>query len=302
MVLATNRFEHRRAMARIDAPVDRSRWLMAPQVVNAYYHPMLNEIVFPAAILQPPFFDRDADDAVNFGAMGAVVGHEMVRNAKRSARACVCTRCGTHALTLLRMRHPAFPVLQTHGFDDQGRKFDHAGNLECWWTDDDAAEFTRRAAVQVGQAAAFVVHTEEACAPAAGPFALTGGKVKSGAACGCGARTVNGELTNGENVADLGGLRLAYAAWRATSAQAAADEPDEDGFTPAQRFFLSWAQVWRANITPAAAALRLATDPHAPHTLRVNGPVSNMAEFHAAFGVKAGDAMWRDEGARVDIW
>ncbi len=156
--------------------------------------------------------------------------------------------------------------------------------------------------MQVGQAAAFVVHTEEACAPAAGPFALTGGKVKSGGACDCGARTVNGELTNGENVADLGGLRLAYAAWRATSAQSASDEPDADGFTPTQRFFLSWAQVWRANITPAAAALRLATDPHAPHTLRVNGPVSNMAEFHAAFGVKVGDAMWRDEGARVDIW
>ncbi len=265
MVLSANRFEHARCMARIDAPVDRARWLMAPQTVNAYYHPLINEIVFPAAILQPPFFDREADDAVNYGAVGAVVGHEM-----------------------------------THGFDDQGRKFDHTGNLECWWSDEDAAEFTRRAAVQSAQASAFVVHTEEACAPAAGPFKLTGGKSASGA-CDCGARTVNGELTNGENIADLGGLKLAYAAFCATSPQAA-EGADADGFTPAQRFFLSWAAVWRANITAAAAKLRLATDPHAPHTLRVNGPVSNLQEFHDAFGVQPGDGMWRDPAARVDIW
>jgi predicted metalloendopeptidase len=227
--------------------------------------PPFNEIVFPAAILQPPFFSTEADDAVNFGAMGAVVGHEM-----------------------------------THGFDDQGRKFDHTGNLQVWWTDDDAAEFMRRAAVQTAQAAAFVVHTEEVCAPKAGPFRLTGGRSSVGD-CNCGARTVNGELTLGENVADLGGLKLALRAFKASSPEAAGP-PDADGFTPVQRLFLSWAQVWRANIKAAAAALRLATDPHAPHTLRVNGPVSNIADFHEAFGVKPGDAMWRDPDARVDIW
>ena len=264
MVLACNRFEHKRSMDRVDAPVDRTQWFMPPQVVNAYYMPPFNEIVFPAAILQPPFFSPEADDAVNFGAMGAVVGHEM-----------------------------------THGFDDQGRKFDHQGNLQVWWTEDDAAEFMRRAAVQTAQAAAFVVHTEDVCEPNAGPFRLTGGR--STANCNCGARTVNGELTLGENVADLGGLKLALRAFKASSPEAN-NPPDEDGFTPTQRLFLSWAQVWRANIKAAAAALRLATDPHAPHTLRVNGPVSNIAEFHEAFGVKPGDAMWRDPEARVDIW
>ncbi len=263
MVLAARAFDVRRSVARMDAPVDRQRWLMAPQVVNAYFHPTMNEIVFPAAILQPPFFDAAADDAVNFGAMGAVVGHEI-----------------------------------THGYDDQGRKFDANGNLEEWWTPEDAAEFTRRAETQASQTAAFVVHTQDACASPAGPFKLTGSK--GAAVCKCAG--INPQLTQGENVADLGGLKLAYAAFQAASPQARSGEVDADGFTPAQRFMLSWAAVWRANITTEAAALRLATDPHAPHTFRVNGPLSNMAEFHEAFDVKPGDGMYRAPEERVDIW
>lgn len=264
------------------------------QMVNAYYHPMLNEIVFPAAILQPPFFDKAADDAVNFGAMGAVVGHEM-----------------------------------THGYDDKGRKFDSEGNLRNWWEEADAEEFTRRAAVMVAQANAFVVHTAgEKCGGAAdGPFRLAaaGGVSISITSAACSCKNVNGALTNGEDLADLGGLKLAYAAFVASRAEAgagAAEEADADGFTPSQRFFLGWAQarssfppakhqggltaaaarflrlsgpvrncrrdaarrcsppppsppaqVWRANITPEEAAKRLTTDPHAPHTMRVNSPL-----------------------------
>jgi len=262
MVLACRRFEHARMLARIGAPVDRSRWMMAPQTVNAYFNPPLNEIVFPAAIMQPPFFDREADDAVNFGAMGAVVGHEI-----------------------------------SHGFDDQGRKYDANGNVECWWSEADAAEFVRRADVMAAQASAFTVHTRSDCAAPAGPFRLGGSRTS--ALCDCG--RVNGQLTNGENVADLGGLRLALSAFRESSAQASAGD-EIDGFTPLQRFFLAWAQVWRATITAEAAALRLTTDPHAPHTFRVNGPLANMEAFHEAFGVKEGDGMWRAPEERVDIW
>jgi len=263
MVLACRAFDRKRSLARINAPVDRQRWLMAPQVVNAYYNPPLNEIVFPAAILQPPFFDQAADDAVNYGAMGAVVGHEI-----------------------------------THGFDDQGRKYDADGNLACWWSEEDAAEFTRRTETQTAQTAAFVVHTKEACASPIGPFKLTGSR--GSALCQC--TGINAQLTLGEDTADLGGLKLSYAAFLATSPQAQSDEPDEDGFSPAQRFTLAWAQVWRANITTEAAALRLATDPHAPHTFRVNGPLSNTAVFQEAWGVKPGDGMYRAVEARVDIW
>lgn len=210
-------------------------------MVNAYYHPMLNEIVFPAAILQPPFFDRDADDALNFGAMGAVVGHEM-----------------------------------THGYDDKGRKFDASGNLTNWWTEADGEEFTRRAAVMVAQANAFVVHTGkgEECGAAGGPF-----KIAGGIASVCACKNVNGALTNGcarggaccshsqrlvyrilfaapicvsvlcwtvgafrEDLADLGGLKLAFAAFKAASG-GAKEAADKDGFTPSQRFFLGYAQA-----------------------------------------------------------
>ena len=177
---AAQMFEHERMLARIDAPVDRERWFMAPQQVNAYYHPMLNEIVFPAAILQPPFFDPAADPAVNFGAIGAVIGHEI-----------------------------------THGFDDQGRKYDASGNMNDWWQPADADQFNARAAVIVKQANDTVVHTqdEECEERKAGPFSLSKFGVRSVLAKDCTCRNVNGELTQGENIADLGGLRLAYRAW-----------------------------------------------------------------------------------------
>jgi putative endopeptidase len=210
---------------------------MTPQTLNAYYHPSLNEIVFPAAILQHPFFDKDADDAVNFGAMGAVVGHEM-----------------------------------THGFDDKGRKFDFAGNMEDWWTEEDGIEYEKRVEVMVEQANSYEVH---------------GQKVK-------------GKLTSGENIADLGGLRLAYRALKATKGFDSAALID--GFTPTQRFYMSWAQCWRQNITKERSLQLLTIDPHGPNEMRCNGPLSNIPEFLEAFEVEEGTHMHRPLDARVDIW
>ena len=274
--LAADRFEFRRVLRRIDAPVDRSRWFMAPQQVNAYYHPMLNEIVFPAAILQPPFFDATVDPAINFGGIGAVIGHEI-----------------------------------THGFDDQGRKYDAEGNMNDWWAPEDAAEFTKRSRVMVEQAAATVVHQQDdACQERnKGPFSMT----KRVATRQCACRAVDGELTQGENIADLGGLRLAYRAWEMMRAEGGA-EPARVGTTEElsapenfppeseRRFFFSWATVWRQNITAKLAAKYIAVDPHAPPEVRVNGTVSNMPEFVRAFGVEKTDALWRDAEGRVDIW
>lgn len=237
-VLRARAFEHRRQMAFADAPTDRSRWLMLPQQINAYYHPNLNEIVFPAAILQPPFFDATADDAVNLGSFGAVVGHEM-----------------------------------THGFDDQGRQYDHKGNLSDWWQKADAEEYERRVAVQVAQAGRVEVHGKQ----------------------------LNGKLTCGENIADLGGLKLAFRALGATLADAAG-EKRINGFTPQQRFFLAWAQLWRQNISKEQALKLVTLDPHGPNDYRANGPLANMPEFHAAFGVQPGDAMYVPPEERVDIW
>ncbi|KAL1523279.1 hypothetical protein AB1Y20_018229 [Prymnesium parvum] len=238
-VLRSRAFEHAREMGFADAPTDRSRWLMLPQQINAYYHPNLNEIVFPAAILQPPFFDAEADDAVNFGAMGAVVGHEM-----------------------------------THGFDDQGRQYDHKGNLNDWWEPADAAEYERRAAVQVEQASKFKVHDKE----------------------------LNGKLTCGENIADLGGLKLSYSALLAKLEKQQAPPALINGLTPKQRFFLSWAQVWRENTTKERSLQLVTIDPHGPNEYRVNGPLSNMREFHEAFSVAEGDRMYLPPEDRVDIW
>ena len=202
-----------------------------------YYHPNLNEIVFPAAILQPPFFDKDADDAVNFGAMGAVIGHEM-----------------------------------THGFDDKGRKFNYAGVLLDWWTEADGKEYEARVQVMVEQANQYKVH---------GQF-------------------VKGALTSGENIADLGGLRLALRALKATEGYK--EDTLVDGFTPTQRFFLSWAQCWRQNITKERSLQLLTLDPHGPNEMRCNGPLSNMPEFHEAFDVKEGDPLYLPVEKRVDIW
>ena len=232
-------FALRRDLAKIGRPVDRAEWGMTPPTVNAYYNPSMNEIVFPAGILQPPFFDVNADDAVNYGGMGAVIGHEM-----------------------------------THGFDDQGRQFDAAGNLREWWTPADAAAYTARAKLVSDQFDAYTV-------------------VDS-------ATRVNGKLTLGENIADLGGITVAYDAFQ-KSIENKRLAPI-DGFTPAQRFFLSWAQIWRTLQTPEAARLQVNVDPHAPGQWRVNGPLSNMPEFAAAFGCKPGDPMVRAAAQQAQIW
>ena len=225
---------------RLGKPVDKSEWIMTPPTVNAYYTPLYNEIVFPAGILQPPFFDPNADDAVNFGAMGAVIGHEM-----------------------------------SHGFDDQGRQYDKNGNLADWWTTSDADKYIVQAGRVVDQFNSYTV-------------------VDS-------ATHVNGKLTLGENIGDLGGLAIAYAAME--KELAAKGRPGLiDGFTPEQRFFLGWAQIWRNLITPQAAKSLAARDVHSPGEWRVNGPLSNMPEFRAAWGCKDGDTMVRPDSLRARIW
>jgi putative endopeptidase len=197
----------------------------------------LNEIVFPAAILQPPFFNPNADDAVNYGSMGAVVGHEM-----------------------------------THGFDDKGRKFNSEGNMIDWWTEADGKEYDNRVEVMVEQANSFQVHGQ----------------------------SVQGKLTCGENIADLGGLRLAY---RALKAQPGFDTaPLIDGYTPTERFFLAWAQCWRQNVTKDRALQLLTLDPHGPNEMRCNGPLSNIPEFLEAFDIPSDSPMFRAPESRVDIW
>ena len=232
-------FEFKRELAKIGKPVDRSEWGLTPQTVNAYYQPFMNEIVFPAAILQPPFFNAEADDAVNYGAMGVVIGHEM-----------------------------------THGFDDQGRQFDEKGNLNDWWTKEDAEKFKARAALLADEFDHFTpIDTFH----------------------------INGKLTLGENIADLGGLNIAYDALQ----KALKEHPQPkkiDGFTPEQRFFLSYAQVWRNNIRKENLILRLKTDVHSPGEFRTNGELMNLPAFYAAFGVKEGDKMYLPPEKRVKIW
>ncbi|MEO5755134.1 MAG: M13 family metallopeptidase, partial [Chthoniobacterales bacterium] len=240
-VLRSEKFEVSRRMKKIGRPVDRGEWEITPPTVNAYYNPNLNEIVFPAGILQPPFFNPDADDAVNYGGMGAVIGHEM-----------------------------------THGFDDQGRQYDAEGNLKDWWTSASAEAYNKRAKAIIDQYAAYE--------PLPGQH-------------------LNGELTQGENIADIGGLKIAYAAFK----KAQADHPEEankkiDGLTPDQRFFLGWAQIWRANQRDEETKLRLNTDPHSPGKFRVNGPLSNMPEFQKAFDLPDNSPMVRPAKDRANIW
>src|SRR5436305_780385 len=234
-------FEVNRELKKIGKPVDRSEWGMTPPTVNAYYNPMMNEIVFPAGILQPPFFDPKADDPVNYGGMGAVIGHEM-----------------------------------THGFDDQGRQFDEVGNLRDWWSKQSAEEYDRRRKAVVDQ------YSEYQPLPG---------------------KHINGELTQGENIADIGGIKLAYAALqKALDKNPQAREQKIDGFTPEQRFFLGWAQVWRANQREDDLQLRLNTDPHSPTHYRCNGPISNMPEFAKAFNLPDNCPMIRPADKRVNIW
>jgi endothelin-converting enzyme/putative endopeptidase len=229
-----NAFELARQLAKIGRPIDRQEWLMSPPTVNAYYNPLLNDINFPAGILQPPFFDREAVDAQNLGAIGAVIGHEL-----------------------------------THGFDDQGRQFGPTGKLEDWWSEADAKEFERRAQCFVDQFGAY---------PATGEVKL------------------NGRLSLGENVADGGGMRIAYMALQSLPPA----KPEQlAGFTSDQRFFLGWAQVWCEGITDESARLQAQTDPHALARWRVNGVAQNMPEFRAAFSCPADAPMVRKEPCRV---
>jgi putative endopeptidase len=233
-------FEVNRALKKIGEPIDREEWLMTPQTVNAYYHPLKNEIVFPAAILQPPFFNEHADDAVNYGGIGAVIGHEI-----------------------------------GHGFDDQGSTCDGDGALRNWWTDKDREAFEERTKALIAQ---FNV-LEPAQAPG---------------------HRINGELTIGENIGDLGGLSIAFKAYQI--AHENNPEPELDGYTPEQRLFLSWAAVWQAKVRPEMLLQRLATDPHSPAEFRCNQIVRNVPEFYAAFDVREADALWLDEKQRVKIW
>jgi len=234
-------FEVNRELKKIGKPVDRTEWGMTPPTVNAYYNANMNEIVFPAGILQPPFFEPKADDAVNYGGMGAVIGHEM-----------------------------------THGFDDEGRQFDASGNLRDWWSPESAAKFKDRSQAVVQQYSEYE--------PIPGVH-------------------INGELTEGENIADIGGVKLAYAALqKALEKNPQVREQKIDGLTPEQRFFLGWAQVWRANQREQDLRLRLNTDPHSPTRYRCNGPISNMSEFAKAFNLPDNCPMIRPADKRVNIW
>ncbi len=237
-VLRAREFNSRRFLAKIGHPVDRLEWGMTPPTVNAYYDASLNEIVFPAGILQPPFFDPKQDDAVNYGSIGAVIGHEM-----------------------------------THGYDDQGRQFDGAGNLHEWWSPASTARFLERSGAIINQFNDYTV--------------LDGLHLK-------------GDVTQGENIADLGGLKLAYAALQKEMQNK--DVGLIDGFTPAQRFFISFAASWRENQRPEDLRRQVLTNEHSPTNFRVNGPVSNLPEFWAAFNVPEGAPMRRPAPDLVNIW
>jgi putative endopeptidase len=239
-VFRANAFESRREIARVGKPVDRNEWHMTPPTVNAYFNATMNEIVFPAGILQPPFFDATMDDAVNYGAIGVVIGHEI-----------------------------------THGYDDQGRKFDADGNLHDWWTDADATNFEARAQKVVDQYNGYE--------------ALPG-------------MHINGRLTLGENIADLGGASVAYEAMERALAKDPSKRINVDGFTPEQRFFLSLAQIWRINIRDADAVRLLTVDVHSPGQFRAIGSSVNMQEFYNAFAIKEGAPMWRPVELRAKIW
>ena len=237
-VLNSTIFSTKKNLAKIGKAVDKTEWLMNPQTVNAYYNPPNNEIVFPAGILQPPFFDPNADDAVNYGAMGCVIGHEM-----------------------------------THGFDDEGRQYDAKGNMEDWWTKQDEEKFDKRAKKIVEQFDAYnpidTLH-------------------------------INGKLTEGENIADLGGINISFDAFKDTKEYK--EGKKIDGFTPAQRFFLSFANVWKNKTREQTQMIRLKTDPHSPAKYRVIGPLSNFPAFWKAFNVKPGDKMERPADKLVKIW
>ncbi|MCJ8167224.1 M13 family metallopeptidase [Pontibacter sp. E15-1] len=237
-VMRASQFAFRDNIGKIGKPVDRTEWFMSTPTVNAYYNPSMNEIVFPAGIMQPPFFDPEADDAVNYGGMGAVIGHEL-----------------------------------THGFDDQGAKYDYEGNLKDWWSASDLEQFNARADAVANQYDQYTVLDN---------------------------LHVNGKLTLGENIADIGGLNIAY-----TALQKALEKKNPgkiNGLTPEQRFFLAWAQIWRVNMRDEAQNQQIMTDPHSPGRFRTNGPVSNMPQFYEAFGCEQNDPMVKGDDKRIKIW
>ena len=237
-IARSRRFEHFYQVNRLNDAVNRDEWGMTPQTVNAYYNPSLNEIVFPAAILQPPFFDATADDAVNYGGIGAVIGHEI-----------------------------------SHGFDDEGSKYDGDGNLKNWWTEEDRKSFEELTSRLIAQFAAYEP--------------LPGQKL-------------NGKLTLGENIADLSGMSIALKAYMISLGDKGGQ--DLDGYTPTQRYFLGWSQIWRRKYRDDEMARRLLIDPHSPSAYRANGPVTNLDAFHTAFGVKPGDKLWKPPAERIRIW
>ncbi len=231
-------YEYKRNLAKLNKPVDRYEWGMTPPTVNAYYNPTTNEIAFPAGIMQIPFFNYEADDAFNYGIMGAIIGHEL-----------------------------------THGFDDQGSQFNADGNLKMWWTEDDYKNFKAKTKLVIDQFNGYVaIDTLH----------------------------VKGSLTQGENIADLGGLTMAYYAYK--KSLNGQKSPVMAGFTGEQRFFMAWTQGWKGLARDEAAKQLLATDPHAPAKFRGFGPLTNMKEFYEAFGVKPGDLMYREDAVRVEIW
>jgi putative endopeptidase len=233
-----NEWGYNKMVTRMGKPVDKTEWGMTPPTINAYYNAANNEIVFPAGILQFPFFDFGADDAVNYGGAAAVIGHEL-----------------------------------THGFDDKGRQYAADGNLKDWWTADDAKKFTEKANMVVAQYNGFVVNDSI---------------------------HVNGQLTLGENLADLGGLNIAYEAFKKTEQGKSSEKID--GFTPDQRFFLSWAQVWRNNVLPDYAAQLIVVDSHSPGMHRCNGPLANIDAWYNAFNIQPGDKMYKPVSERIRIW
>jgi putative endopeptidase len=236
--LQANAFEFKRMISKLGKPIDRNEWSMAPQTVNAYYNPLMNEIVFPAAIMMPPFFDFDAEDAVNYGAIGAVIGHELI-----------------------------------HGFDDIGSKFDANGNMVNWWTADDSKKFSEKTKILVEQFNQYEADKD---------------------------LYVNGELTLGENIADLGGLAVAFDAYQ--KSQKGKKDTIIDGFNGNQRFFIAWAQVWKENLRNEYLRKLVLTDPHAPGKFRVLGPLSNMESFYQAFKVSEKNKMYREPANRAVIW
>lgn len=237
-ILRVGEYEHDRVMKKLKKPIDRDEWFMYPQTVNAYFAPNMNDIVFPAAILQPPFFSQFADDAVNYGSIGTVIGHEI-----------------------------------THGFDDEGSKFDAKGNLKSWWTKADRKKFEAKAKKVERQYSRYTVAD---------------------------GLHVNGKLTLGENIADFGGLSIAYDAYQLQLARTG--RKDIDGFTPEQRFFMAFAIFERENARPEFAKMQVLTDPHSPGAFRINGPLANFAPFYDAYDLKKGDALYRAPAAREMVW